>query len=180
MEPIGERDWADETGCVDGPTHDYVSYGGGIWRCRRNGCNAEIWEDREPVVKAAIVSEKESPDKEALVEEVAHHLYAAGPWGPLHEVDSNLRECVFSHDMKIYRSMASAMLEIVGDTQTVKRQPNKPLRWLLDQIVTVKTVQRSLPKLLQRQEPLVVTRRGEPVAVLVPINQYEGVRNDAA
>lgn len=173
-DPIGtvERDWADETGCVDGPTHDYVSYGGGIWRCRRDGCNAEIWEDQEPVVK--VVREQELPDKEALVEEVAHHLYAAGPWGPLHAVDSNLRECVFSHDMKVYRSMASEMLAIVEDTR-IKRQADKP-RWLLDQIVTVKTVQRSLPKLLQRQEPLVVTRRGEPVAVLVPINQYEGAK----
>lgn len=49
-----------------------------------------------------------------------------------------------------------------------------PPRWRLDQIVTVKTVQRSLPKLLRRAEPLVVTRRGQPVAVLVPIDEYEG------
>lgn len=47
-------------------------------------------------------------------------------------------------------------------------------RWRLDQIVTVKTVQRSLPKLLRREESLVVTRRGKPVAVLVPIDEYEG------
>lgn len=46
MDTADESDWADETGCVDGPKHDYVYCGGGVWRCRREGCNAEIWEDR--------------------------------------------------------------------------------------------------------------------------------------
>lgn len=111
-------------------------------------------------------------NQEPLVESIAHALYAAGPWGDLHDVDDKMRECVFSHNMEVYRSMASMMLDTLD--VDVKRQPDRQLRWRLDQIVAVKTVQRSLPKLLQREEPLVVTRRGEPIAVLVPIEQYTG------
>lgn len=47
MDTRDERDWADETGCVDGPKHDYVYCGAGVWRCCRDGCNAEIWEDQK-------------------------------------------------------------------------------------------------------------------------------------
>lgn len=57
--------------------------------------------------------DREPRNKESLIEEIAFDLYAAGPWGDLHEVHSNMRECVFSHDMKIYRAMASRMLDLV-------------------------------------------------------------------
>lgn len=47
------------------------------------------------------------------------------------------------------------------------------MKFRLDQIVGVKDAARSLPKLIARNEPVVLTRRGEPQAVLLPVAEYE-------
>lgn len=54
------------------------------------------------------------------------------------------------------------------------------LRWRLDQIVGVKDAARSLPQLIARNEDVVLTRRGRPQAVLVPLIEYVKLRNCAA
>jgi prevent-host-death family protein len=49
------------------------------------------------------------------------------------------------------------------------------MRWRLDQIIGVKDAARSLPALIERNEAVVLTRRGEPKAVLLPLAEYERV-----
>lgn len=51
------------------------------------------------------------------------------------------------------------------------------MKFRLDQIVGVKDAARSLPKLIARNELVVLTRRGEPQAVLLPLVEYERLTN---